>query len=105
MGLRQRNGCIKTLVVPYLEAHTLRGIIRRDVPQGSTTYPDGLWSHAGLEADGSWHEVIERTAAFVRWPNVHTRAIESQWAHTKIGRDGSTPLGIPRAAARVPGRE
>ncbi len=83
VGLRQRTGRVKTVVVSDLEAQTLRRIIRRYVQPGSTIYTDGLRSYTGLESDGYHHEVIDHTEAFIRWPNVHTQAIESQWAHTK----------------------
>ena len=83
MGLRQRNGRVKTVVVPNLEAQTLRAMIHRYVQTGSTIYTDALPSYAGLEAAGYRHRVIDHTQVFFRRPHIHTQSIESQWAHTK----------------------
>jgi transposase len=83
VGLRQRNGRVKTVVVPDLDAHTLRSIIRRYVRKGSTIYTDSLHSYTGLEEEGYHHAPVNHTETFIRWPNIHTQTIESQWAHTK----------------------
>jgi transposase-like protein len=50
LGLRQRDGRVKTVVVPGLEAQTLRRLIRRYVRPGSTIYTDIIPrpSYAGM---------------------------------------------------------
>ena len=86
---------MRTLFAANLEARTLRGIMRRAMTQDSRNYADGLRSSSGLE--GEPHEVIEHADTLIRWPDVHTKAIKSRWAHTKpdvLASHYSVSLGL-----------
>ncbi len=48
VGLRQRGGRVKTLIVLDLKAATFRRLIRQHVRQRSTISTDGFWDHVRL---------------------------------------------------------
>ncbi len=81
IGLRQRHGRVKTVVVPDLKAVTVRRLIRQHVQRRSTIYTDGFWDHVRLT--GYRHHVIDHTKRFIADSLRHTQTVESVWAHTK----------------------
>lgn len=81
LGLRQRGGRVKTLVVPDLKAATFRRLIQQHVRRGSTIYTDGFWDHVDLV--GYDHHIIDHTKRFTMNHLRHTQTVESVWAHTK----------------------
>lgn len=83
VGLRQRNGKVKTIVVPELKAEVLRKIIREHVVPGSTIYTDDISFYEGLHLIEYKHELINKTFSFISAGEVHVQSIESAWAHTK----------------------
>lgn len=83
VGLRQRNGKVKTLVVPELKAEILRKIIRNHVIPGSTIYTDDVSFYKALNMAEYKHELINKIISFVPSTGFHIQSIESTWAHTK----------------------
>jgi transposase len=83
VGLRERDGRIKSLVVPDLSQPSCHGVIRRFVLSGSVIYSDDWSGYAGLSAYGYRHEITNHQEGFLRDHLVHTQSIESYWAHTK----------------------
>lgn len=83
IGLRERDGRIKSLVVPDLSQPTCHGVVQRFVAPGSVLYSDDWAGYRGLTAHGYRHEIVNHQEAFLRDHVVHTQSIESYWAHTK----------------------
>ncbi|MDI6641991.1 MAG: IS1595 family transposase, partial [Elusimicrobiota bacterium] len=83
VGLRQRNGKVKTIVVPELKAEILRKIIRNHVTPGSTIYTDDVSFYKALNIVEYQHELINKSISFVPSLGFHIQNIESTWAHTK----------------------
>ncbi len=83
IGLRERDGRIKSLVVPDLSQPNCHGVIRQFVLPGSVIYSDDWSGYGGLTAYGYRHEIINHQEGFLRDHLVHTQSIESYWAHTK----------------------
>ena len=81
MGLLERNGEVRTMVVPNTKRKSLHGEVSKHVEQGSTVYSDALRSYRRLE-DDYIHNVINHAETYVRG-NVHTNGIENFWSLLK----------------------
>src|SRR5258707_11744485 len=57
MGLLERHGEVRTMVVPDTKRRSLQGEVYKHVEQGSTVYSDALRSYNNLEKDFT-HKVI-----------------------------------------------
>jgi transposase-like protein len=87
MGIVQRGGKVKTVVVPNRKKSALQAEVRKHVEAGSALYTDALLSYQGLEADYA-HAVIDHAVAYVDG-NVHTNTLENFWALLKRGISGT----------------
>src|SRR2546425_82484 len=70
MGLLERHGVARTIVVPTRKKGDLREQVRQNVEQGSELFTDALMSYDGLSADYA-HKVIDHAEAYV-YGQVHT---------------------------------
>lgn len=75
MGLLERNGEVRTMVVPNTKRKSLHGEVSKHVEQGATVYSDALRSYRRLE-DEYVHNVINHAETYVRG-NIHTNGIEN----------------------------
>lgn len=82
VGLRQRDGHVRSLVVPNVQSRTLRAVIRQHVTRGSVVVTDQYSSYNRVRQDGFRHHRIDHTARFVRG-QTHTQHIEGHWGHVK----------------------
>jgi transposase-like protein len=87
MGLLERHGKVRTMVVPNVRRRSLDGEVRRHVEAGSTVYSDALPSYAKLE-DEYTHNVINHAEKYVDG-QVHTNGIENFWSLLKRGINGT----------------
>jgi transposase-like protein len=83
VGIRQRGGRVRSVMVPALDAQTVQRLIRRHVRRGSRVYTDGLNIYDGFGGLGYRHATVNHSRYFVEKQGVHTQGIESHWAHTK----------------------
>ncbi|MDX6613859.1 MAG: hypothetical protein QOD75_3045 [Blastocatellia bacterium] len=81
MGLLERNGEVRTMVVSNTKRRSLHGEVNAHVEAGSTVYSDALRSYNRLNEDYV-HNVINHAEEYVRG-NVHTNGIENFWALLK----------------------
>lgn len=81
MGVLERHGEIRTMVVPNTKRRSLHSEVSKHVEQGSTVYSDALRSYRRLE-DEYIHNVINHAETYVRG-NVHTNGIENFWSLLK----------------------
>src|SRR5438445_1694000 len=58
MGILQRGGKVRTVVVPNRRKHALQVEVRKHVEAGSALYTDALLSYDGLASDYA-HEVVD----------------------------------------------
>jgi transposase-like protein len=105
VGIRQRGGRVRSVMVPALDAQTVQRLIRQHVRRGTRVYTDGLNIYAGLEALGYRHATVQHARHFVAKPGVHTQGIESHWAHTKpvlrVRYRKLTPTHLPKYLAEA----
>jgi transposase-like protein len=83
MGLKERNGELRTMTVDNLKASTVHGVIREHVAAGSNLMTDEHLSYLGLQGDYMHHTVNHSADEYVRHYVLHTNGIESVWALLK----------------------
>jgi len=93
-GLLKRRGKVYTTPVPNVTRETLRAVIRRKVPRGTTIYSDQFSAYDGLITQGYRHYRINHGQGFAPSQRRHINGIENFWgyAKTKLKRY----YGIPR---------
>lgn len=81
MGMRERGGDVRAMVVPDASTSTLFWRLRDNVQKGATLYTDAWKGYS--PARYRWlHSVINHSFEYVRG-RVHTNSIESFWAVLK----------------------
>jgi transposase-like protein len=78
MGLLQRHGEVRTLVVDNTKRKTLQPHVREHVEKGAAVFTDALASYAGLSPDYV-HQVIDHAECYVKG-NIHTNGLENFWS-------------------------
>lgn len=82
VGLRQRDGRVRSLVIPNVRSATLRAAIRQHVQRGTVLYTDQYVSYARVRRDGYRHRRVDHARQFRRG-HAHTQGIEGYWGHVK----------------------
>ena len=78
MGLLQRHGEVRTLVVDNTKRNTLQPVVREHVAKGSLVFTDALASYTGLSTEYV-HSVIDHAECYVKG-NIHTNGLENFWS-------------------------
>jgi transposase-like protein len=87
MGILERGGKVRTVVVPDRRKGTLQTEVRKHVEAGAALYTDALLSYEGLESEYA-HEVIDHAVKYVDG-RVHTNGLENFWSLLKRGVSGT----------------
>jgi transposase-like protein len=87
MGLLERHGEVRTMVVSNVRRNSLHGEVSKHVEAGSTVYSDALKSYNRLEEEYI-HNVINHSEEYVRG-HVHTNGIENFWSLLKRSLGGT----------------
>jgi transposase-like protein len=87
LGIIERGGKVRTVVVPNRKKKTLQAEVKKHVEAGSALYTDFLLSYEGLEGQYA-HRVIDHAVTYVDG-QVHTNTIENFWALLKRGISGT----------------
>jgi len=87
MGVLQRGGDVRTVVVDNRRKKALQDEVRKHVDAGSALYSDALLSYTGLASDYA-HKVIDHAVAYVDG-QVHTNGLENFWSLLKRGIKGT----------------
>jgi len=87
MGLLERGGKVKTIVVPNRKRSALQVEVRKHVEAGAALYTDALPSYSGLAQDYA-HAVVDHAVAYVDG-RVHTNGLENFWSLLKRGISGT----------------
>jgi transposase-like protein len=78
MGLLQRHGEARTLVVDNTRSRSLQPAVRQHVETGAQVFTDALASYMGLSASYV-HQVNDHGECYVKG-NVHTNGMEDFWS-------------------------
>jgi transposase-like protein len=87
MGLLERGGKVKTIVIPNRKVKAIQGEVRKHVEAGAALYTDALPSYSGLAQEYA-HGVIDHAVAYVDG-RVHTNGLENFWSLLKRGISGT----------------
>jgi transposase-like protein len=87
MGILERGGEVRTVVVANRRKPVLQGEVKRHVQAGAALYSDALKSYEGLETDYT-HQVIDHAVQYVDG-RVHTNGLENFWSLLKRGISGT----------------
>ncbi len=78
MGLLERHGEVRTLVVDNTKRRTLLPHVHTHVEKGAQVFTDALASYSGL-SPSYVHQVIDHAECYVKG-NVHTNGMENFWS-------------------------
>lgn len=81
MGMLERGGKVRTMVVPNRRKKALQAEVRKHIEAGSALYSDALLSYEGLASDYA-HQVIDHAVKYVDG-RVHTNGLENFWSLLK----------------------
>ena len=87
MGILERGGRVRTVVVKGTQKKVLQPEVTKHVQAGSALYTDALASYEGLASDYA-HQVIDHAAKYVDG-RVHTNGLENFWSLLKRGISGT----------------
>lgn len=87
IGLRERGGNVKAIVVPDRTKETLLPIIHENVAPDSILMTDELIAYQALDNYFEHYSVNHSAKEFVN-EMAHTNGIENFWSHLKRGIDG-----------------
>src|SRR6266702_3602590 len=87
MGIMERGGKLRTVVVPNRRRSALQAEVRKHVEAGTALYTDALLSYEGLATDYA-HKVVDHAAQYVDG-RVHTNSLENFWSLLKRGVSGT----------------
>src|SRR6266702_4776382 len=87
MGILERGGEVRTVVVPNRRRSALQAEVRKHVEAGAALYTDALLSYEGLATDYA-HNVVNHAAQYVDG-RVHTNSLENFWSLLKRSISGT----------------
>ena len=87
MGMLERGGNVRAVVVDNRRRSELHKQVRENVEAGAALYSDELKSYDGLSVDYD-HAVINHAVEYVNG-NVHTNGMENFWSLLKRGLHGT----------------
>jgi transposase-like protein len=87
MGILERGGKVRTMVVPNRKKHELQSQVRKHVEAGAALYSDALLSYEGLATDYA-HQVVDHAVQYVDG-RIHTNGLENFWSLLKRGISGT----------------
>jgi transposase-like protein len=87
LGMVERSGQVRTLVVENRRKTALQSMVREHVEAGTAIFTDELKSYDGLDSEYT-HAVINHAVEYANG-NVHTNTMENFWALLKRGLHGT----------------
>jgi transposase-like protein len=87
MGMMERGGEVRAMVVDNRKKRTVQKRVKDHVEAGSAIFSDELKSYEGLETEYQ-HAVINHAVEYVNG-NVHTNSMENFWSLLKRGLHGT----------------
>jgi transposase-like protein len=82
LGIMERGGKVRTIVIPNRKKKALQAQVREHVEAGSALYTDALMSYHGLASDYA-HTVVDHAVESVTDNVTHTNSLENYWALLK----------------------
>jgi transposase-like protein len=89
MGMVERKGRAKGIVIPNVKAKTLIPNIEANVIKNATVYTDDLLSYGKLGKIGFDHKTIAHSQKVYVAGDIHTNNVEGFWSQLKRSIDGT----------------
>jgi len=89
LGIVERKGRAKGIIVPDVKAKTLIPIVEDNVGHGSVVYTDDLRSYNNLENMGFDHKTIAHSQKVYAVDDIHTNNVEGFWSQLKRSINGT----------------
>lgn len=90
LGMVQRNGRVRAMIIPIADTKTLESQVQANVERGTVVLTDGHSGYDGLNALGYQHEAVPHSQGiYVLGEDIHTNTIEGFWSQLKRSIDGS----------------
>jgi transposase-like protein len=87
IGMLERGGEVRTVVVDSRRKHVLQAEVKKHVEAGAALYTDALLSYEGLGSEYA-HQVIDHAVKYVDGM-IHTNGLENFWSFLKRGINGT----------------
>ena len=87
MGILERGGKVKTMVVANRKKTALQSEVKKHVEAGAALYTDALLSYEGLAGQYA-HAVVDHAVEYVNG-RIHTNGLENFWSLLKRGINGT----------------
>ncbi len=87
MGMLERGGRIRTLVVADRKKETVHPIVREHVQAGAALFTDEMGGYKGLH-DEFEHQIIDHAVEYVNG-RIHTNGLDNFWSLLKRGLSGT----------------
>lgn len=87
LGMKERSGKVKAMVVPNTKIDTIQPLVENNVKPGVTVYTDEWWAYSNLQSKFDHKRVNHGAKEYVN-QMAHTNGIENFWSHLKRGIDG-----------------
>jgi len=87
MGMMERGGHVRTMVIPDRQKTTLQPIVKEHVHGGSALFTDEMGGYKGLSEEYN-HQIIDHAVKYVDG-RVHTNCMENFWSLLKRGLSGT----------------
>lgn len=82
LGLKVRDGRVRSLVIPSVATAEIHKILKGHVAKGARLFTDELSSYRRVRGLGYRHRRVAHSRHFVRG-QTHTQGIEGHWGHVK----------------------
>lgn len=89
LGVKERQGKVKTEVVPDAKRKTIEPIICKKVEPGSKVHTDEWWAYRRLGQHGFEHETVNHGEKEWKRGDCHTNSIEGYWSQLKRSIHGT----------------
>lgn len=100
LGMRERGGRTRAMVIPTTDVRTLHNAIHANVKPGSMLHTDEHGGYEGLEGLWFYHRSVNHGAGEYSKNGIHTNSIESVWALLKRAIYGTWHHVSPKHLAR-----
>jgi len=87
MGILERGGEVRAIVVPNRKKTALQSEVRKHVEAGAALYTDAPLSYEDLASDYA-HKVVDHAVEYVNG-RIHTNGLENFWSLLKRGISGT----------------
>ena len=88
LGMRERKGRVKAMLINSTDQNTLQTAIHDNINVGSQLYTDDHRGYIGLDGASYQHKTVKHSAKEYVNGMAHTNGIESVWAVLKRGYNG-----------------